>query len=534
MYTTKTQLQSPFADPEPSSNQGASISCLPPELLSNVFCHLRDSFTSSTDISPWQIPCHVEPWRWSVITQVCRMWRQLALNTPTLWSQIVLSSEWHDGWWLQEMCNRSKQSPLSIVVDSVDPFQFPELLEHMGRCRALSLRQIHCDTLREFLQNIDTSQLKYLLIYHSFRPQKDNPFIFDDTVLRTKTLCQLRLYSCSVNWESSCLRRITHLWLANIQKESRLSCRNFVTFLSEIPVLEVLHLSTFIGDFAFAEDAAVLFLHPEDDKAYLRSLKHVHISCGVNEVASFLIRLDLPSFCQLEINTWDSADKVSLPVRLILLWIAHHFQPPSSAQTDDVTVGQNFFRTFCLQRVRNTLHIKCFAEVVTHYHIIGGREPILELMIQWKFWDWTNARFEIDDSILRPFFTSLPLGRVVYLELSDISDLTLSDMLWLDISSLIPSLEKIFIGSDARPFFRALSLNPNDSSLCPFSALSSITLENNNNFNFKYILPTLYTRSEAGFRIRELLLPAECHSCIPVLILDQLQATFSYVGFYFK
>lgn len=533
---TETQ---PFADPEPSSQlegeweskeDQPSISCLPPEILSSIFLHLRDSFTGSIDVNPWAKPCLFEPWHWSVIAQVCRLWRQLALNTPTLWSQIILSSDWHDDWWLQEMCRRSKQSLLHIVVDSVNPLQFPGLMKHMGRCRALSLRQLHHNTLREFLQNIDASQLEYLLIYSSYRPQNDNPFILDDTVIRTKSLCQIRLYSCSVNWESSHLRRITQLWLANIQKESRLSCRDFVTFLSNIPVLEMLHLSAFIGDLAFVEEsAAVLFLHPEGDRTHLRSLKRVHISCAVGEVANFLSRLDLPPSCQLKINTWDVAIKVTLPVRLILSWIAHHFQPPSST---DVVLGRNFFQSFCLQRVMHAIYIKGFSDVVTHDHIMSGREPILELVIQWDIW-WTNSvRFKIDDAILQPFFTSLPLGRVVYLELSEISDLSLSDILWLHISSLIPNLERIFIGSDARPFFHALSLNPNNSALCPFSALSSIILEKNHNFDFKPILPILYTRSESGFRIRELLLPMECYSRIPFLILKQLQATFLHVGFY--
>ncbi|KAI0039928.1 hypothetical protein FA95DRAFT_1462389, partial [Auriscalpium vulgare] len=62
-------------------NAGLPVSRLPPEILSAVFSILTDIDRPRN---------HGKSLAWISITHVCRKWRDVALNNPTLWSTIIL------------------------------------------------------------------------------------------------------------------------------------------------------------------------------------------------------------------------------------------------------------------------------------------------------------------------------------------------------------------------------------------------------------------------------------------------------------
>src|SRR5579859_5592124 len=84
----------------PHTSNNSPISTLPSEILAQIFLELV-----------------LEDWRactivWVRVTLVCRFWRDLALNFPTLWSYVFcISCDW-----VFLTLERSKSCPLNIVI----------------------------------------------------------------------------------------------------------------------------------------------------------------------------------------------------------------------------------------------------------------------------------------------------------------------------------------------------------------------------------------------------------------------------------
>ncbi|TBU47508.1 hypothetical protein BD309DRAFT_951671, partial [Dichomitus squalens] len=89
-------------------NAMAPISKLPPEILSEIFAVVAKVYQTTRN------PPRFRPrrtYKWIIVTHVCRSWRHVALETPRLWSRIVLS----DPEATQEVLARSKKAPLWVT-----------------------------------------------------------------------------------------------------------------------------------------------------------------------------------------------------------------------------------------------------------------------------------------------------------------------------------------------------------------------------------------------------------------------------------
>ncbi|KAF9238627.1 hypothetical protein BU15DRAFT_75078 [Melanogaster broomeanus] len=84
------------------------VSRLPYEILATIFLYQAYSFYQGTQYSGmWNTP------PWANVSYVCCHWRDVALNTPSLWSFLCMSSPR----WTEELLSRSKTAPLRIRVD---------------------------------------------------------------------------------------------------------------------------------------------------------------------------------------------------------------------------------------------------------------------------------------------------------------------------------------------------------------------------------------------------------------------------------
>ncbi|KAJ7249720.1 hypothetical protein B0H12DRAFT_1019546, partial [Mycena haematopus] len=67
--------------PEPAHTQLDSVVypvlTLPPEITSEIFCHCLPTERQSDIVNPKEAPL--------VLTQVCGLWRNIAISTPELW-----------------------------------------------------------------------------------------------------------------------------------------------------------------------------------------------------------------------------------------------------------------------------------------------------------------------------------------------------------------------------------------------------------------------------------------------------------------
>jgi hypothetical protein len=84
----------------------APVMRLPPELLSKVFrTGILDSDEESSD--PLLLP---------TVMRVCKQWRNVAVNTPLLWSRIAIGP--HDSLEVaRRRLSRTKDAPLDVVLD---------------------------------------------------------------------------------------------------------------------------------------------------------------------------------------------------------------------------------------------------------------------------------------------------------------------------------------------------------------------------------------------------------------------------------
>ncbi|KAF9564267.1 hypothetical protein CPC08DRAFT_685438 [Agrocybe pediades] len=90
-------------------NTYAPISRLPPELITRIFecCKEVESMPSRLQ--------YQKPPRWIPCSHVCRLWRTIALNSPTLWTDL----NFNHFTWIKETFVRSKMAALKVALDLI-------------------------------------------------------------------------------------------------------------------------------------------------------------------------------------------------------------------------------------------------------------------------------------------------------------------------------------------------------------------------------------------------------------------------------
>jgi hypothetical protein len=126
-----------------SQNQNRPIFRLPNEVLAEIFFEVRDSLNDNT---------------WMRVMSVCRVWRDVAISVPRLWSTIELDldmpneDELLGG--LKLVLHRSKQAPLDVTVSTRAQalpahkiLRLDTLAKHIYRFRYVRIRTIHKESL---------------------------------------------------------------------------------------------------------------------------------------------------------------------------------------------------------------------------------------------------------------------------------------------------------------------------------------------------------------------------------------------------
>ena len=132
-----------------SQNKYRPIFRLPNEVLAEIFFEVRDSSNDNA---------------WMRVISVCRLWRDVAISVPRLWSTIELDLDMPNEEALLEglklVLQRSKQAPLEVTVSTKVPVlpahkirRLDTLAEHVRRFRYVRIRTIH----RESLDQISAS-----------------------------------------------------------------------------------------------------------------------------------------------------------------------------------------------------------------------------------------------------------------------------------------------------------------------------------------------------------------------------------------
>lgn len=143
-----------------SQNQHRPLFRLPNEVLAEIFFEVRDSLNDNT---------------WMRVMSVCRLWRDVAVSVPRLWSTIELDLDMTNEeallGGLKLVLHRSKQAPLDVTVSTRAQvlavhkiLRLDTLAKHVHRFRYVRIRTIHKESLDQISAAFSTPapQLKTL------------------------------------------------------------------------------------------------------------------------------------------------------------------------------------------------------------------------------------------------------------------------------------------------------------------------------------------------------------------------------------
>ena len=268
------------SSPEPSPSLSPRIHALPDELLTAIFLLNRDS-TTTIDSS-----------------QVCRRWRQVALEYPILWARI-LDFDLDSAEWSEELLRRSKDLPIDVKQKTLDLFQ---PIRHLGRALAQSHRW---RTFKTMLDEVDEAFIPALLrpaphlevfclcVHRSIELKLPVSLFAGDA----PKLREVHLIRCGFDPSNmSIFGNLTSLRVAGTNSgvpALRPNVAKWLQVLSAAPLLELLKIEQAVAPHTSAE--ALL-------QVTLPNLREMHLGGSTTVCGQLLAHLDTPSLSQFSIR----------------------------------------------------------------------------------------------------------------------------------------------------------------------------------------------------------------------------------------
>ena len=279
-------------------NSFVIISRLPDEILASIFTHGARDYHEGNDHASFCVP------DWVSVSYVCRRWRDVALNCPTLWTyHFTVSLRW-----TEELLARSKQASLRIYIKyaSLGPGPWwsdlvEKVLNHAERIQELRL---HIPaTLFPTRLSLYAPRLQILDIFaHARAPFEWTAAInyWDIPSLRT-----LKLTNCPLPWHSLNLSRVTTLVLTCVPTSFRQNPVEFLATLSRTQALTVLHLEYALSSALFN---GALGVYPRVALPYLARLL---VLAPISTVVALLSCINIPLETQVRLEIPDDGTAVN-------------------------------------------------------------------------------------------------------------------------------------------------------------------------------------------------------------------------------
>ncbi|GLB40727.1 putative P-loop containing nucleoside triphosphate hydrolase protein [Lyophyllum shimeji] len=343
-------------------NQTKPVNTLPPEILVRVF-ELAAQSSVEQDRRPWGHPRRRTPFPITV-SHVSAHWRDLALNSPLLWTDIDISPPWSLKR-IRLFLARSKTCLIHMNL-AIPIITFAHLLspggvnasayalcdaiaEHIPRCRRITLKGDfgqHETLLDAILKTIQKSKaappLDYLDLQianvRGFQSAEYTPLLRHGAPLLT----QLRVTSLMV----SCLprlERVTSLHLA-LGGTSGIEAAEFTAMVASCPMLQSLSLY----------DDVVIGPWPQAATIELPSLRSLHVFGTFASVSDLLRVVSAPLLEELVVAPIVGDDLVPF-YQHTLAWSS----TPKFSSVKSITLSPVFTTGFALMVVAS----KCFPAV---------------------------------------------------------------------------------------------------------------------------------------------------------------------------
>ncbi|KAI6007495.1 hypothetical protein EDC04DRAFT_2582764 [Pisolithus marmoratus] len=290
-----------------------------------------------------------------IVSHVCRHWRTVALETPSLWTTIKVSSGDRPPFErVTAFLERSKSLPLDICIDSVFPDDLSDnedepvelliddlqvlctlLIPHVPRWGSLEVRVASYEHMYKFLRAVSdpsvppASQLRALELYHHDESDNDistfpEPDFSDHFTLFSGSAPRLRnltLWGVHVDWTQGWLRssNLVELELAYHTQDVRPDSSAFSAMLhAAAPTLEklCLEMSGPSGEWII-EPGAPEWSVDANNPILLPKLIQLELGFSPpSEVIALLRKLCLPSLKALALN-FDNGDYTDLVACLV-------------------------------------------------------------------------------------------------------------------------------------------------------------------------------------------------------------------------
>ena len=237
--------------PHSLHNAMASISVLPPEILSRIF-----HFISLDSLSPLECST-TQDLGWIIATHVCRLWRQVAMGDSLLWARI-----WGvptNGELVSEMLARARDAPLEIEIN-LDGASDPKILilfpPHLSHTRELRLRGLdirHLDSVRDICSqeapSLEHFEVEVSLNYPTitFRRELDGTTLFKARAPKLRTISLFHIF---IPWSFIPRGQLTQLEIyfayevLNSDSPLHDDLNQLIDLLANCPDLEILVLDS--------------------------------------------------------------------------------------------------------------------------------------------------------------------------------------------------------------------------------------------------------------------------------------------------
>ncbi|THH13962.1 hypothetical protein EW146_g6317 [Bondarzewia mesenterica] len=178
--------------------------CLPAELLCLIFleCSVEDTPHARLRHKA-QSQSRAASLGWIRITHVCRLWRQTALQCPSLWVEVVCSLPAAT----EEILRRSTPVPITISYDFA--------LYKDSRAETAVALALESASARVKAIKIISERMELSLASTTFHPMvtayTPYPLSHDLHACKAPSLRSLILYDCSISWSSPIIRGLSRL-----------------------------------------------------------------------------------------------------------------------------------------------------------------------------------------------------------------------------------------------------------------------------------------------------------------------------------
>ncbi|KAI0630510.1 hypothetical protein C8Q77DRAFT_1133456 [Trametes polyzona] len=315
-------------------NRMSPTACLPPEILSEIFVLI------ATDHYEWRKENHygsAHAYKWIALTHVCRHWRDVALNTPRLWSRVVLTRPEV----FREILPRSKKASLWVSAslphaDERRLYALEALMKESSR-----LRELNLTAPARFVQVI-SSQWKHpadnleSIILHAEAGQFEPDYLIPSTRLsseffsgQTPKLRHLEIHRIPADWTSPLFCPSLRTLRIHLRYDLNPQPGEFPKLLQALeamPMLETLQLNEAIP--RLPDDITQL---PDlGRRVSLPHLRKIDMFSDAIECANLLRHLSLPQGVRVIANGRTERGAEDL-VRIFGEYLSHS-PPPLTAQ----------------------------------------------------------------------------------------------------------------------------------------------------------------------------------------------------------